>query len=62
MEVEVVECYRINQLLGSMHRILFNPKAISPDDKRDLENLLALLEDEMRTGSVKIEIKQVDKE
>ena len=56
MEVEVVECDRINQLLGAMHRILFNPKMLSPHDKRDLENLLALLETEMRTNSYKIEV------
>jgi hypothetical protein len=54
MEVEVVECDRINQLLGAMHRILFNPKMLSPHDKRDLENLLALVQDEIRTNSVKV--------
>jgi len=56
MEVEVIECERINQLLRNMHRILFNPKVLSHDDRRDLENLLALLETEMRTNSYKIEV------
>jgi len=54
MEVEVIECERINQLLRNMHRILFNPKVLSHDDKRDLENLLALVQDEIRTNSVKV--------
>jgi len=56
MEVEVVECYRINQLLGAMHRILFQAATLSPDDRRDLENLFSLLEREIRIGSVKISV------
>jgi len=54
MEVEVIECERINQLLRNMYRILFNPKVLSHDDRRDLENLLALVQDEIRTNSVKV--------
>jgi hypothetical protein len=54
MEVEVIECERINQLLSNMHRILFNPKVLSHDNRRDLENLLALVQDEIRTNSVKV--------
>jgi hypothetical protein len=56
MEVRVVACDQLTPLLNGMRSILFQAATLSPDDRRDLENLLALLENEMRTGSVKIEI------
>jgi hypothetical protein len=56
MEVKVVACDQLTPLLNNMRSILFQAATLSPDDRRDLENLFSLLEREIRIGSVKIEI------
>lgn len=41
---EFVEIETIQPIINNMRRILFKPETLTHDDRRDLENLLALLE------------------
>jgi hypothetical protein len=50
-EFQVVEADVVWPLLNNMHCILFNPKGLSHDDARDLQNLLSLLEHRVRKES-----------
>ena len=42
--VKVIDIDEIVPIVKNMHKILFKPETLTHNDRRDLENLLALLE------------------
>lgn len=47
-EMEFVEVESIKPIIDNMSRILFKPQTLTHDDRRDLENLLALLQNRIK--------------
>jgi hypothetical protein len=48
--MDSIEIDEIMPVVNSMHKILFKPETLSSNDRRDLENLLALLEQKIRNA------------
>jgi hypothetical protein len=48
---KVIECDQIETLIKNMHKILFSGKPLTYDDRRDLQNLLAIVEERLREES-----------
>jgi hypothetical protein len=61
VEIEVVDVEELRPLLDHMGRILFSTKTLTHDDRRDLENLLSLIEDQLRKQTWVIRDPYMDK-
>jgi len=61
VEIEVVDVEELRPLLDHMGRILFGTKTLTHDDRRDLENLLSLIEDQLRKQTWVIRDPYMDK-
>jgi hypothetical protein len=51
-EITVIEVDVIEVLIKNMHRIAFKRSALTHDEQRDLQNLIALLQDRIRNDAV----------
>ena len=48
---KIIECDQIETLITNMHKILFSGIPLTYDDRRDLQNLLAMVEERLREES-----------
>lgn len=51
-DVTVIEVDAIEVLIKNMHRIAFKESRLTHDEQRDLQNLIALLQDRIRDDAV----------
>jgi hypothetical protein len=58
-EVTLVEVDAIAGLIKNMHRIAFKESALTRGDHRDLQNLIALLQDRIRDDAVVLDHIQI---
>jgi len=49
--VWIIECDQIEPLVRNMRRIFAKKKVLTPEDYRDLENLLSMIEERFRKES-----------
>jgi hypothetical protein len=58
-DVTVIEVDAIEVLIKNMHRIAFKRSALTHDEQRDLQNLIALLQDRIRDDAVVLDHIQI---
>jgi hypothetical protein len=58
-DVTVIEVDAIEVLIKNMHRIAFKESRLTHDEQRDLQNLIALLQDRIRDEAVVLEHVQI---